>query len=78
MTVGRRMTEEDAIGIATRYVDARGSGLMPEISAWRRKRFFSRRPYWRVVSNVSRKGGNWLIEVDESSAAVVKAHFTKK
>lgn len=72
------MTEEQAIAIAETHAREKGSDLGPEVYARRIKRFLRRSHYWRVVSNIPRKGGNWFIEVDETTSQILSADFTKR
>lgn len=72
------MTEEEAISIADQHVREQGGQLTPRVGAWRKKRWFRGKYYWRVVSNMPRKGGNWFIEIDELDGKILDAHYTKK
>jgi hypothetical protein len=72
------MTEEQAIAIAGAHARGKGSDLTPEVFARRIKRFLRRSYYWRIVSNIPRKGGNWFIEVDETTGQILSADFTKR
>ena len=72
------MSEREAIATAEAYVRTRGGQLNKEIRAWRRKRWFKPVYYWRIVSNIPRKGGNWFIELDDESGEVLNADVVRK
>jgi hypothetical protein len=66
------VTDEQAIAIARKAVEAAGGVFSPGIVARKRRRWvWFGRYYWTVITHYPFKGNNWFVDIDDLSAEVL-------
>jgi hypothetical protein len=73
------MIEAEAISKAHEVAQGNGWPWETPIVATRRRRgIFSRKMYWEVRSNASRRGRNAVVVIDDETGRVESSHFAPR